>query len=546
MTDTIRLASCLAAALAFGLAAFQPLLADAEEFAAFRASVASRSLAPVGPRPDLLIVGHPVSAIDAAGVVRTAAMNHNALIAVRLQEPTGQAMVLIAPEGNEVLRVRLAPVRPPPGGAVFSRTEPDSILPIVEFRGFRLGIAAATIDEQLFDRMAERGVDLVLIASGYHQADQVQNLSNRGKELGLNLFFLPACALDAPCPESLAVPVDGARSRGDKASLTLRRNRVSTVPSAYGLPSRVPWPAGTKESKSLVELGRLLFFSPVLSADGTVSCASCHRPQHGFADLAPTSSGASGRMTQRNTPGLLNVAFRSNMRWDAYSTSIEQFIKYPVSGRDEMNEHRLPVAANRVAEIPGIGSHFQSAFGSPLIDFPRIEHAIGAYVRTLVSGNSAFDRAVVGGQPQAMSSSAWRGFALFNGRAGCASCHTWSPQAPFFTDEQLHSTGWGWDSGRNAYRDDGAGGLGISNRTGQFRTPTLRDLAFTAPYMHDGSFGTLREVIDFFDRGGGPGPGRDPRLRRLNLSESEKVDLEQFLIALTGQTHYDSRGRRTN
>jgi len=145
-----------------------------------------------------------------------------------------------------------------------------------------------------------------------------------------------------------------------------------------------------------------------------------------------------------------------------------------------------------------------------------------------------------------MTTSAWRGYALFSGRAGCSSCHTYSANSPFFTDFRAHNTGLGWDSAASQYRDAGAGAISTDALSGSFRTPTLRDVARTGPYMHDGDIATLRGVIDYFDRGGGDGPGRDPRLRALHLSERDKQDLEAFLIALTGTTSFDSAGRRTD
>jgi cytochrome c peroxidase len=165
-------------------------------------------------------------------------------------------------------------------------------------------------------------------------------------------------------------------------------------------------------------------------------------------------------------------------------------------------------------------------------------------MRTLVSGDSPFDRAVAGGRRDAMTPSAWRGYALFKGRAGCAGCHAYSRASPFFTDSRTHNTGLGWSPAAARYRDPGTGAIGAAALAGSFRTPTLRDVARTGPYMHDGSLATLREVIDYFDRGGGGGPGRDPRLRPLRLSERDKRDLEAFLVALTGATAFDSAGRR--
>lgn len=544
MTYPIRMVSAIAALLAIAFTAFQPLSAGAEQRRSFTVRMASPAMPASAPQADLLILGHSTAAQNGLEAAQATALVRNALVAARLREPEGPVMVLIAPDGRVVLRADIAPPRIPAAGMAFRSTDAGKQFANAEFRGFRLGIATIARDELVLDRMAELGVDLVLVVTDLLEPRQVQHLSSKARSLGLSLFLLPNCQSLSPCPDSLALPASGPQTSGDKATLTLWRSKTQGVPSALGLPSRVPWPAGSKVDPALIELGRRLFFSPVLSADGQVSCASCHKPELGFADNQPTSAGAGGRETQRNAPGLLNVAFRPGLRWDAYPTSIEQFIKYPVSGRDEMNAHDLPAAARRAAGNPGFAAGFQRVFGSRQVDFPQIEIAIGAYVRTLVSGNSAFDRAMFGGQPEAMSASAWRGFALFGGRAGCSTCHTWTQESPFFSDGQLHATGWGWDAALGAYVDEGAGALGTSELTGQFRTPTLRDLTLTGPYMHDGRLATLREVIEFFNRGGGPGPGRSPSMRPLHLTESDMDDLEQFLIALTGESRYDQSGRR--
>jgi cytochrome c peroxidase len=329
----------------------------------------------------------------------------------------------------------------------------------------------------------------------------------------------------------------------DHRHIFLRQPRWS-LPSSVGLPRSVPQPQRYRHSPASAELGRTLFFDKRVSQSGSIACASCHEPQFGFSDGRRISIGIHARSTRRNTISLLNVAFRPVLRWDAYATSLEQFVEYPLSTDDEMASHRLDQVVKRIRHSAAYRARFARAFGPRKISLDTIAQALASYLRTLVSGDSPFDRATTGGERRAMSDSAWRGYALFNGRARCSGCHSYSPESPFFTDLKPHNTGLGWNAASSRYSDTGAGATSASVDTGKFRTPTLRDVGRTAPYMHDGSIATLRGVVDYFARGGGDGPNRDPELRPLHLSEQDKRDLSAFLRALTGTTRFDSEGRR--
>jgi cytochrome c peroxidase len=376
--------------------------------------------------------------------------------------------------------------------------------------------------------------------------EQVKRFATAARVHRAGLLIAGHCSGTPSCVSAAAIDPNGVIDWMGAHMHAFSRQRRWSPPSAFGLPLSVPQPARYTYSPAAAELGRILFFDKRVSETGSIACASCHDPKLGFSDGHRLGSGIRGQSTRRNTISLLNVAFRPTLRWDSYATPLERFVQYPMSADDEMATHRLDGAAGRVGRLADYRAWFLAAFGTSHVSFEMIAQALATYIRSLVSGGSQFDRAVLGGQHEAMSGSAWRGYALFKGRAGCASCHSYSEESPFFTDSKTHNTGLGWNAAASCYSDVGAGATCASASAGSFRTPTLRDVARTGPYMHDGSIGTLRGVIDYFDGGGGCGPGRDPQLRALHLSEQDKSDLEAFLNALTGATSFDAAGRRRN
>jgi cytochrome c peroxidase len=272
-----------------------------------------------------------------------------------------------------------------------------------------------------------------------------------------------------------------------------------------------------------VELGMELFFDRRLSADETIACATCHIPALGFSDGQPLSSGLNERKPGRNTPTIVNRAFGRSYFWDGRASSLEETIlltlRTQLGNTDEVIVQKL----NRISGYP---ERFKRVLGTS-VTIDGISRAIAAFVRTVFSGNSPFDRFEAGDRT-ALSLEAQRGFKLFKRKAKCAKCH-----AGFnFTDEQFHNTGVGLydpdpDLGRHA----------VTNRDedkGAFKTPTLRDLTRTAPYMHDGSLETLEEVIQFYDEGGIKNPYLAEKLKPLHLTFREKGDLLAFLNSLTG------------
>lgn len=275
-----------------------------------------------------------------------------------------------------------------------------------------------------------------------------------------------------------------------------------------------------------VALGKQLFFDPRLSADGTVSCVTCHDPDRAFTDGRPISVGLKGRKTTRSSPTLINRALGYSFFWDGRAASLEALILEVMELPPALGT-TYEVLVNKLNRIEGYRRQFEQVFGGA-VTAERVSMALAAFVRTLLSGGSAFDR-FEAGEETALSPPARRGLALFWGKAGCVRCHT----GPNFTDEKFHNIGVGLyqhDPDLGRYRVTGR-----DEDKGAFKTPTLRDVAKTAPYMHDGSLGTLEEVVIYYDRGGIKNPYLNPQIRPLRLSVQEKEDLVGFLKSLTGE-----------
>jgi cytochrome c peroxidase len=298
-----------------------------------------------------------------------------------------------------------------------------------------------------------------------------------------------------------------------------------------GLPD--PWiPGDNPGTFARVDLGRRLFSDPILSRDRTTSCATCHPPEKAYADGRPLAVGIRGQVQKRHAPTLLNAAYARRLFWDGRARSLEEQAGQPNVNPTEMDLTEAEAVA-RLASDPDYPARFERAFGSPGVDFERIRKAIAAFERTLLAGDAPFDR-WWNGDATAMDEAAERGFRLFMGRARCSSCHPVRQSYALFTDEDFHNTGAGEGEG---FDDPGLGArTGRAEDARKFRTPTLRNVALTAPYMHDGSQATLEDVVDFYDRGGVPNPGLDPDMRPLLLSRRDRADLVAFLKALTSPT----------
>ncbi len=295
-----------------------------------------------------------------------------------------------------------------------------------------------------------------------------------------------------------------------------------------GLKSAPEIPADNPVTDAKVALGKLLYFDKRLSQDGTVSCATCHDPAKGWTDRAPVSTGIRGQKGTRSAPTVLNSAYMDVQFWDGRAKSLEEQAKGPIQNPIEMGStHELTV--RRLAGIKGYAPYFKAAFGDDKVDIDRVAKAIAAFERTVLTGNAPYDRWLAGDK-KAMSAAAVRGQALFNNstKGNCAICH----DGFNFSDSDFHNLGVGMkaakpDLGRFEVTKD-------AKDTGAFKTPTLRNLADTAPYMHDGSEKTLEAVVEFYDKGGEKNPHLDGRIHALHLTPVEKKDIVAFLNALNG------------
>jgi len=383
----------------------------------------------------------------------------------------------------------------------------------------------------------------------------------------VGLLWLAAATPDEPHtpPPGQLIPGD-PRDGYESAGFQTRSRQLHAVPGTrlalaelaaqppLGLPP-LPDPPTT----DLIDLGRRLFYDRGLSANGTLSCGMCHVPEQAFTqnELA-TPVGIEGRFVRRNAPALYNVAYRPRLFHDGRETSLAAQIWSPLLAGNEMGNEDRDSVLSLVAADPIYGPAFDNLFADGLTD-ATLGNAIAAYERALLSANSPFDRWYYGGDPEALSPSARRGFFTFTA-AGCHRCHTFSNRHALFTDDALYRTGVEYASRRREASpvdrlqvapgvvipiqvsvptpdraDDGA-----EEVTGQvadrwrYRTPSLRNVALTAPYMHDGSLATLEAVISFYDAGGGDDPDREPSLAPLGLTALQQADLIAFLKSLTG------------
>lgn len=286
-----------------------------------------------------------------------------------------------------------------------------------------------------------------------------------------------------------------------------------------------------------VRLGRWLFYDTRLSADGTVSCATCHVPDRAFSNGARFARGTGGHAALRKTPSFINAAHAlvpNRFGWDGRAASLETQSLLPVANPVEMGNTVSRMVAT-LSRIAGYAPYFQRAFGDRAVTAARVASALADYQRTRVSGNSAWDR-WQRGDADALSPSARRGLDLFTGDARCSRCH----YGPNLTDSAFHNLGLGWDAVSDRYADDGRATVtGRPGDRGAFKTPTLRDVARHPPYMHDGSMQTLRDVILFYERGGVRNPQLDTQIRPLHISAGDVDALVDFLGALNGEGFMD-------
>jgi cytochrome c peroxidase len=297
-----------------------------------------------------------------------------------------------------------------------------------------------------------------------------------------------------------------------------------------------------------VRLGRWLFFDRRLSRDGTIACATCHRPEYAFAERTPVATGVGGRRGTRKVPPIVNVAVMSLMNfrrtpqallfWDGRVHSLERQALEPIINPNEMGSSEAAMLQT-LSAIAGYRPFFAEAFGDDRITTPRVLRAIADYERTRMSGNSPFDRWKVGHDEDAMSDRAKRGWELFAGKAQCAHCHN----PPLFGGG-FHNVGIGWDASSQRFADEGrftvTKGKVEEAWPGTFKAPTLREVARRPPYMHDGSMPTLRAVVEYYNRGAHTNPYLSAFIHPLGLTAAEIDDLVAFLESLNGEGWQDA------
>ena len=362
--------------------------------------------------------------------------------------------------------------------------------------------------------------------------------------VGLRVALGLATAVIAWAPlESLADPIrdkaraDKAKGEGDCFFVMLEEGRNIDRP--------FPWMIGGGDpfSQDLYDLGWLLFFDPILSGDNKSSCAHCHHPNLGFADGRETAMGfggegfgpdrTGGAVLRRNTPTLWNAAFNHRQFWDGRASDLAEQAAGPITDPNEMGQDPDELVAELEA-IPDYVKRFKASFGEEGVTFEKVTQAIAAFERQLTSQHSAYD-AYARGDREALDESERRGLAAFRSlRSRCFECHN----LPTFANPEFKVIGVPPKEGEEPER--GRGEVAGSAYDHAFKVPTLRNIALTAPYMHNGIFETLEEVIDFYSDGGGRGhgfdlPQIDDKIRRFRLSWEERADLVTFLRALTDE-----------
>lgn len=287
-----------------------------------------------------------------------------------------------------------------------------------------------------------------------------------------------------------------------------------------------------------VRLGRWLFYDTRLSADGSVACATCHKPEHAFSEPTPHSTGIKGQVGGRKSPSFVNAAVTlyPHFFWDGRAASLEEQALGPIANPVEMGATHESMVAS-IQKAAGYAPYFAKAFGSAEISKERVAEAIAAYEKTRMSGNSPVDRWRLNRDETAVSPQVKQGYDLFFGKAACNQCHLGNN----YTDSLFHNLGVGYNPKTRTFKDEGRSVISKNPaERGAFKTPTLRDVATHAPYMHDGSVATLKEVVELYNRGGEKNPTLDPKIKALDLTPADVDALVAFMEALNGEGYMDT------
>ena len=343
---------------------------------------------------------------------------------------------------------------------------------------------------------------------------------------------------------------------------------ANTQKEQLGLPA-MTHPKDNSPSAKKIALGRKLFMDRRLSHNNTISCGMCHVPEQGFtSNEIATAVGIEGRSHRRNTPTIFNVGYYKFLFHDGRELTLEDQVIGPLLAFNEMGNPSIGHVIEKIRNLDDYAGLFEEVYGSG-VTLERVSHAIAAYERTFISGNSRFDQWHYGGDSNALTKQEVQGFEIFNGKGGCVTCHTINEKTALFTDQSFHNTGIGWarnnkvikkEYGSDTFPVQLAPGVVVQvkhelietsserpeNDVGRFeitenpkdswkyKTPSLRNIVISAPYMHDGSLSTLEEVVEFYDKGGDDNPEKDLLLKPLDLSEHEQKALVAFLKTLTG------------
>jgi cytochrome c peroxidase len=352
--------------------------------------------------------------------------------------------------------------------------------------------------------------------------------ANRGSIVLFFVFVALCFALIAYVPAQ--TPIQG------KGPGVLPIGKPIQIAAPLGLPP-IPVPADNPLTEETIALGRRLYYDPQLSVDGTISCASCHAPEFAFSDKEPTSEGVGKKHGTRHAPTVINSVYSELQFWDGRAPSLEEQAKGPILNPVEM-AHTLEGVVKRLQADPNYPELFKKAWGTDQITIDMVAKSIASFERTVVAGNSPFDRFYYGHDSRAMSADAQRGLKVFVSakKGNCAVCHPIGKEYSLFTDNKFHNLGIGADTRGNL---NDVGRFAITNKEddmGCFKTPSLRNLAHRGPYMHDGSFPTVKDALAHYIGGGNWNAHLDKEIHSLDvLTFEERAELLEFLDALNGK-----------
>lgn len=375
--------------------------------------------------------------------------------------------------------------------------------------------------------------------------------NNHGLPRGIAALAFLACVGIGGGMSAKAAPPDSDLFYQTPDPSLIQDEPVAVKPPSGFPPLETALPAANPLTKGRIELGKQLYFDPRISKNGTVSCATCHNPAKGWTDNLKTSTGINGQKGGRNAPSVINTAYGKTMFWDGRAPSLEGQAQGPPQNPIEMGDQTHADIIKRLRTIPGYQDQFKKVFGTE-VTLDGVAKAIASFERVAsLSGGSAYDN-YIRGDFEALNPSQKRGMVLFGLRlldddefktdvvlqkAKCTLCHVGFN----FTDENFHNLGVGFNAQTGKFADLGRFDVtptGAKNPAdiGAFKTPTIRDIARTAPYMHDGSEATLEAVVELYDRGGNANPHLDKDMKPLKLTAQEKQDLVEFMKGLTGKT----------